>query len=255
MKKIGRNEPCPCGSGKKFKHCHLGRDDDIILESVNEFSAEMSARITSLASVSYGRSKEMLSSLDIKELTGSAMGVKFIDLDDYNALNLIGRDASAKGTAGGAGGLVVNVHKTVKTDPDHVYVAISRRIQDSALAHLLAHVLDDLAGAKPMPGFSRPLSYELGIPIEHLEHPYEFGYWLTFLQKKFGAELDADDAIISYLYENGMLIKAEEIGRQDTMALKKRSESIMKFLSERAAEIDALICERPGYIGSRLKHD
>jgi preprotein translocase subunit SecA len=20
--RIGRNEPCPCGSGKKFKHCH-----------------------------------------------------------------------------------------------------------------------------------------------------------------------------------------------------------------------------------------
>lgn len=19
---VGRNEPCPCGSGKKFKHCH-----------------------------------------------------------------------------------------------------------------------------------------------------------------------------------------------------------------------------------------
>jgi preprotein translocase subunit SecA len=19
---IGRNDPCPCGSGKKFKHCH-----------------------------------------------------------------------------------------------------------------------------------------------------------------------------------------------------------------------------------------
>ncbi|MDD3942989.1 MAG: SEC-C metal-binding domain-containing protein, partial [Sphaerochaetaceae bacterium] len=23
--KVGRNEPCPCGSGKKYKHCH-GRD-------------------------------------------------------------------------------------------------------------------------------------------------------------------------------------------------------------------------------------
>jgi len=25
---VGQNEPCPCGSGKKFKHCHgsLGRD-------------------------------------------------------------------------------------------------------------------------------------------------------------------------------------------------------------------------------------
>ena len=22
MPKVGRNEPCPCGSGKKYKHCH-----------------------------------------------------------------------------------------------------------------------------------------------------------------------------------------------------------------------------------------
>lgn len=24
-KKVGRNDPCPCGSGKKFKYCHLGK--------------------------------------------------------------------------------------------------------------------------------------------------------------------------------------------------------------------------------------
>jgi len=24
----GRNEPCPCGSGRKYKHCHLGRSGD-----------------------------------------------------------------------------------------------------------------------------------------------------------------------------------------------------------------------------------
>ena len=23
IQKIGRNEPCPCGSGKKYKDCHL----------------------------------------------------------------------------------------------------------------------------------------------------------------------------------------------------------------------------------------
>jgi uncharacterized protein YecA (UPF0149 family) len=23
--KVGRNHPCPCGSGRKFKHCHLLR--------------------------------------------------------------------------------------------------------------------------------------------------------------------------------------------------------------------------------------
>jgi preprotein translocase subunit SecA len=26
----GRNDPCPCGSGKKFKQCHLGREEEII---------------------------------------------------------------------------------------------------------------------------------------------------------------------------------------------------------------------------------
>ena len=26
MKKIGRNDPCPCGSGKKYKKCCLKKD-------------------------------------------------------------------------------------------------------------------------------------------------------------------------------------------------------------------------------------
>ena len=26
MSKLGRNDPCPCGSGKKYKKCHLGVD-------------------------------------------------------------------------------------------------------------------------------------------------------------------------------------------------------------------------------------
>jgi preprotein translocase subunit SecA len=26
----GRNELCPCGSGRKFKHCHLGRENEIM---------------------------------------------------------------------------------------------------------------------------------------------------------------------------------------------------------------------------------
>ncbi len=24
--KVGRNDPCPCGSGKKYKHCHMRSD-------------------------------------------------------------------------------------------------------------------------------------------------------------------------------------------------------------------------------------
>lgn len=28
--KVGRNDPCPCGSGKKFKNCHLGRENELL---------------------------------------------------------------------------------------------------------------------------------------------------------------------------------------------------------------------------------
>ena len=31
--KIGRNEPCPCGSGRKHKHCHLR-----ILQEMEQFA-------------------------------------------------------------------------------------------------------------------------------------------------------------------------------------------------------------------------
>lgn len=30
---VGRNTPCPCGSGKKFKHCHLGKG--VVVEGSN----------------------------------------------------------------------------------------------------------------------------------------------------------------------------------------------------------------------------
>ncbi len=25
---VGRNHPCPCGSGNKYKNCHLGKEED-----------------------------------------------------------------------------------------------------------------------------------------------------------------------------------------------------------------------------------
>ena len=47
-RKIGRNEPCWCGSGKKYKHCHLGRGNeprpkisDVIEEQNKAFNKKM----------------------------------------------------------------------------------------------------------------------------------------------------------------------------------------------------------------------
>ncbi len=254
MKKIGRNEPCPCGSGKKFKQCHLGREDELVSREKDDFTEEMSALITGLPPVQYGRSQEMVDRLDILTLTGVSAGIKFVDLKAYQSLKVSGGRSSSEEKAG-SGGILINALKTKPSDPHNLYIAISPDIGDSALVHQLAHVLDYLGGSRLAPGMARPLSYELGVPSEQLEHPHEFGHWLDYLRKEFDVQLDADDAIVHFLFENGRLIKGQEIEKQDRNVLKMKSEQMMHFLSERSGEIDALICERTGYIGSRVKKD
>ncbi|MGD8226915.1 MAG: SEC-C metal-binding domain-containing protein [Desulfobacteraceae bacterium] len=251
MKKIGRNDPCPCGSGKKFKKCHMGRGDQFGLNGLGEIPIEeVGARIANLPPVNYGRSQAMVDALDMKELTGSDMGIKFVDLDGYAELNLFGSGQRSAGT-GRKGGILINMHKTIKADPDHLYLAISPDIDDATLIHQLAHVLDFLGGSKLLPGTLEVLAYELGIPVEHLEHPEEFGHWLEYLKKRFDVTLDADDAIISYLYQNGLLLRGREIQGKNGLILKSKSDHILRFLSEHSGEVDALIRNRPGYIGAR----
>ncbi len=254
MKKIGRNDPCPCGSGKKFKRCHMGREGELALDSMEEISDEMSSWITDLPEVNYGRSREMVDALDIRELTGNNIGIRFVDLKEYIDLNLFG-SSSAKASKGASGGLFINIYKTMKTDPDNIYLAVSLDIDDSTLVHELAHVLDYLGGSRLMPGGLKPLSLELDMPVEHLEHPEEFGLWLDYLVKRFDVHLDADDMIISYLYQNGMLIKGEEIRERKGLTLRLGSERIFKFLAENSQEIDALIRDLSGYAGSREEKD
>jgi hypothetical protein len=42
MGKIGRNEPCPCGSGRKFKRCCLGKQQDITANLTDVQRAQIS---------------------------------------------------------------------------------------------------------------------------------------------------------------------------------------------------------------------
>ena len=220
------------------------------MNELEEFTDEMSARITDLKKVSYGRSKEMIDSLDIKGLTGNAINIKCVDLQAYNDLNIFG-GSHEKASQGADGGVFINIYKTLKTDPDNIYLAISKNIDDSTLIHELAHVIDYLGGSKLMPGTLKPLSLELSVPVDHLEHPEEYGYWLDYFKNMFDVQLDADDTIINYLYKNGMLIRGEVIESKNDVIIKTKSEQIFRFLSEHSQDINEMIKALPGYIGER----
>ena len=236
----------------KFKKCHMGREDELVWEGTGEASVEeMGVRIASLPAVEYGRSKEMLAALNLQELTGSSMGIKFVDLGHYSRLNVSGSMPSGEQK----GGVIINVYKTAKADPEHVYIAVSEDIDDGILVHQLAHALTYLSGSKWPAGTLDPLAYETGIPTDHLEHPEEFGYWLDTLTKKFDVKLDADDTIIRYLYKNHALIPSQDIRENNGVILRSKSDRMLRFLSEHSEEIDGMIKSLAGYIGKRKAED
>jgi hypothetical protein len=251
MKKPGRNDPCPCGSGKKFKKCHQGREDELSLDGLGDLSVEeMGARIANLPNVTYGRIAEVMDSLDMGKIVGRKFGIKFVDLEAYAQLHFFG-SGPGTGSEGRKGGLFINPYKTLGADPENIYVAISRDVDDGILIHEIAHVLDYLAGSRLVPGTLDPMAMALGIPVEHLEHPEEYGYWLDYLRKKFEVNLDAEDTIVLYLYGNQLLIKGREIQSRNGLILRAKSDRILRFLSEHSEEVDERIRDLPGYIGKK----
>ncbi len=208
-------------------------------------------KIVGLREVSYGRTKEILDSLDLRGLLGRAIGIRFVDLEEYLKIQREGLALGPDGEKKRSGGIMINPLKTEALDPDHVYVAISQDITDSTLIHEIAHVLDHYAGSRLFPWVAAELSLELDIPVEHLEHLHEFGYWLDWLANKYQVELDADDTIILHLYKKGLLIKAGDVILGDKEAIRHQSQRILKYLSENSAGIDDLIKGRKGYIGPR----
>ena len=246
MKNLGRNDPCPCGSGKKFKKCHMGREEELILRRGETMPQDASLQIVALKEVRYGRTREMLDALDIAELTGKDVGIKFVDFQAYCGLGLTGKEPPKDP---GSAGIMVNPKKTEKEDPNHIYVAVTKEVSDSTLIHQIAHVLDYLKGSRFIPGSGSEIAMQTGIPIEHLDHPREFGDWLDLLKERFQVDLDAEDAIISFLNEHRRLLDADQIRTLDRAGLLIHSERIFRFMRDHKEDIDERIRERAGYIG------
>jgi hypothetical protein len=250
MRKIGRNDSCPCGSGKKFKHCHLGREEELWVIQTETMEREIAQKITALPEVDYGRSNEFADALCIQELTGNPRfsGIRFIDFDAYVDLESFDKGNLSR-INHQCGAFIVNPKKTEKADAENMYVAITPDIDPSSVIHELAHVLDYLGGSGLLPGSGFQISAAAGIPLDHLDHLTEYGDWLDYLTDRFYIDLNAEDRIISYLHEHNMLIESSLLKKKDLHGLKDRSKNMTSFLIENKQEINELIKDRIGYQG------
>lgn len=48
-KHTGRNDDCPCGSGKKYKKCHQAEDDAVISKELTRLEQEAAAELAAKA--------------------------------------------------------------------------------------------------------------------------------------------------------------------------------------------------------------
>lgn len=67
-KKIGRNEPCPCGSGKKYKKCHGAQEPILSQAEMNTELNRIHQSILSFANATEGKIKEQIHVYDNSEI-------------------------------------------------------------------------------------------------------------------------------------------------------------------------------------------
>ena len=244
---IGRNDPCPCGSGKKFKRCHMGREDELVTDRLNQDPGQIALAITKLPACEHPRAEEIIAGFSLTSPAGKTIGIKLVDLADYAKLQVGATDAPRSTS----GGVLINPHKTRVLDPTHLYLALSPDADDSIIIHELAHATDLICGSSLPPGKAAALARETQLPLELLEHPQEFGDQLLELAERFGVELDADDEIVAFLTRRQMLLPARLIAAGNGADLVAAGEKTMRLMQDSREEIDARIKNRKGYAGGK----
>ena len=245
LSNLGRNDPCPCGSGKKFKRCHMGREDELLKQQMNPDLGEAARLITGLPACSHPRAAELAGQLEITSAAGRQLQIKFVDLAAYLALEMRVSDTPTQGLAG----VLINPAKTRVLDPNSIYIAITPQADDSTLLHELAHALDLYTGSGLPPAFGAGLAKDTGLPVELLEHPQEYGDILIDLAQRFQVELDAEDEIVAFLARRKLLLPGEMVAKGTKEPLMAAAEKTMSFMQEAQDEIKGLIKGRPGYRG------
>ena len=242
---IRRNDPCPCGSGKKFKNCHMGREDELVTDQMQLSPGEIAVRIKKLPPADNPKAAEMVKDMVFTSKAGRKVRIKLVDLEAYRQLSLMGAPSQSQGP----GGVMINPFKTRVLDPDHIYIALSPDADESTVLHEVAHVADLIEGSGMQPERGVAVAQETGLPPELTEHPQEYGERLMAMSEELGIELDAEDEIIAILTRRQLLIPGKTIARAKHHELVSSADRVVRYLNENQDEIQARIKGRAGYRG------
>lgn len=142
VSRIGRNEPCPCRSGKKYKHCCIGKDEerlhfstDVAGKTIEELQLEPEPHLT-LDKLRKADPHEALS-WDPRKLKPDLLGEYFIKL---GAFHLLERAVEALG--------LLPWSKSLEESWETIAVSVSAAGRKD-LAHKLVALRPDAAAIEP----------------------------------------------------------------------------------------------------------
>jgi len=138
--KIGRNDPCPCGSGKKFKRCCLGKENSPLTAPPQPSVAQQ--RLSLLAEVEKTQNAAMA-----RQYTLRALGVfLFLTTESGDGWVLEITEMDALQVAAGGEKLEVEIEEgeeTIEINWTHTFRIRNKRFETTAYADKSVTVHED----------------------------------------------------------------------------------------------------------------
>ncbi len=137
MAKIGRNDPCPCGSGKKYKKCCAGKNDVVLARR----QAAVAARLTLMSAVETLQKEAAAARIVYREL-----GVFFFTTAKGDAwvLEMTDQDAVQVAAAGEAMAPPIDESpETIEINWSHTFALKDKALELTAYADKSSFIIAD----------------------------------------------------------------------------------------------------------------
>ncbi len=138
MAKIGRNEPCPCSSGKKYKHCCAHKEQSVVAKS----SPEQAMKVTLMGGV-----EAIQAEAKLKKETSRELGVFYffstkqgdawlMEMTDCDCVQLASAGEPLKPP-------IDENSETIEINWSHIFELTNKKVQITAYSDKSVAILGD----------------------------------------------------------------------------------------------------------------